>query len=344
MSEYIRRVRDRIVRIVDSRALRSSVATLKQGWRQRLLHLFICVLVLVGLKTLIGRAYAAEGGISFYVPGLYGDAALAVAPEAGTYFFNTSIVYPAKAPVPNIPEAPSQQADAQLLANLLRAFWVPKTKFLGMTYLAGIRIQYLDVDAIIPIETATGIDEINGRNQGIGDVSLIPASLYWSWRDLHFNLYEVVSAPTGRFDANNVVNISLNRWVFDTVFSMSWLNKTRGLDLSFASGLTYSTENPSTDYQNGLEFHLDFMANRFLTESLAVGLHGSVYRQITADSGEGAAFGSFKGRSSSLGPALIFSKKYGNRNIYTSAKWLHEFGAKNHIQGSLYILTAGLKF
>ena len=86
------------------------------------------------------------------------------------------------------------------------------------------------------------------------------------------------------------------------------------------------------------------MINQSLSETLAVGLHGSIYKQLTGDKGAGATFGSFKGEAYSIGPALMWYPKIDQKEYYFSAKWLHEFAAKNRFEGELYIFSAGLSF
>jgi hypothetical protein len=47
-------------------------------------------------------------------------------------------------------------------------------------------------------------------------------------------------------------------------------------------GFTYNLENPSTDYQNGVDFHLDWGASQFLSKQLLVGAVGYVYKEVAA--------------------------------------------------------------
>jgi hypothetical protein len=65
-------------------------------------------------------------------------------------------------------------------------------------------------------------------------------------------------------------------------------------------GYNYNTENTDTDYQTGQEVHVDVMVNRFLSETLAIGIHGFYLQQVTGDSGDGAILGSFKGEAAGV--------------------------------------------
>jgi hypothetical protein len=52
--------------------------------------------------------------------------------------------------------------------------------------------------------------------------------------------------------------------------------------------------NPSTNYQNGVDFHLDWGVSQFLSKQFLVGLVGYVYDQVSGDSGSGDKVGPFE--------------------------------------------------
>ena len=68
------------------------------------------------------------------------------------------------------------------------------------------------------------------------------------------------------------VNIGRNYWSFDTVMAATWFNAETGTELSVIPGLMMNTENPDTNYRTGTEFHVDAVANQFLSETFAVGV------------------------------------------------------------------------
>lgn len=57
------------------------------------------------------------------------------------------------------------------------------------------------------------------------------------------------------------------------------------------TGLTYNFVNPSTDYQNGIDWHLDWGASQFVTKTVQVGAVGYFYQQLTADGGQAPFLG-----------------------------------------------------
>ena len=84
---------------------------------------------------------------------------------------------------------------------------------------------------------------------------------------------------------------------------------------------------------------MDVALNQFLSESLAIGIHGFYLKQITGDSGAGATLGDFEAKAAGIGPALLWSKEFGERNVSFIAKWLHEFEAENRLEGDHFFVS-----
>ena len=294
--------------------------------------------------TSTSKVSATESGVSFYVPGLYGDIGVAIPPPAGVYLLSTSIYYPAKTPNPIFPNAIDKKLEADIFAQLLRGFWVPETKIFGAKALFGFRLQILDIELDAELETPFGDIKVNEKNKDYGDLGIIPLSLYWQSGNFYANLYEVISAPTAKYDPESATNTALGHWVFDTVLSMTWLDPTTGIEISAVPGIIYNAENRETNYKSGTEFHMDVILNWHVSASLAIGMHGSVYHQLTDDKGADPSLGGFKGRSYSVGPSITWHKNIGEQKYLLSAKWLHEFDALNKLEGDLMLFSAGMKF
>ncbi len=179
---------------------------------------------------------------------------------------------------------------------------------------------------------------------GLGDVTLIPAILYWHRDNFHFALSEYIVTPTGKYDTDNLANTGLNYWTFDTNVTATYLNEKTGQDYSINIGYSYNTENADTDYQTGQELHIDYMINQFLSESWAIGIHGFYLRQITGDGGDGARLGPFKGEAAGVGPALLWSTKSLGREVTFIAKWLHEIHAERRIEGDHVFVSFAMSF
>ena len=141
-----------------------------------------------------------------------------------------------------------------------------------------------------------------------------------------------------------MVNLGLNHWGFDTTLAVTYLNPETGIEVSVAPGVIFNTENDKTNYQTGTEFHLDFTANQFLSETFALGLRGYYYKQITGDSGSGARLGDFQGESFGLGPGFIWFPEFASGKLPVLGKWIHDFDATNRFKSDYGTLTVAWTF
>ena len=76
-----------------------------------------------------------------------------------------------------------------------------------------------------------------------------------------------------------------------------------GHEFSAVLGATYNLKNYTTDYQSGIDLHLDWGWSQFLTKQAQIGLVGYVYKQATCDSGAGNRVGCFESAGDRRWPA-----------------------------------------
>ena len=100
-----------------------------------------------------------------------------------------------------------------------------------------------------------------------------------------------------------------------------------GHEFSAVAGLTYNLENPSTNYKNGVDFHLDWAASQYLSKQIFVGPVGYVYDQLSCDSGSGDRVGCFESRVVGIGPQIGYLFPIGNMQGYLNFKAYAEFDA-----------------
>jgi hypothetical protein len=91
------------------------------------------------------------------------------------------------------------------------------------------------------------------------------------------------------------------------------------------TGLTYNFINPATQYQNGVDWHLDWGAMQFLSKEVMVGLAGYIYQQISGDSGSGDRVGPFESRVIGVGPQIGFLFPIAGMQGYLNLKGYAEF-------------------
>jgi hypothetical protein len=277
---------------------------------------------------------AAEGGYSNYVPGTYGDFAASVEPPTKWTFRYDYLNYQADGG--RSVRSGLLEVDAELEFNIqfLTLLYKSDLEFLGGRYAAGVFMPaVVNADIDTDISVAGNRFALQDEVTRFGDATFIPGVLYWKKDNFHFSLAEYIVTPTGNYDKDNLVNAGLNYWTFDTDFAVTYLNEKTGQDYSINLGYNYNTENSDTDYQTGQEIHIDYMVNQFLSESFALGVHGFYLKQITGDSGKGAILGSYKSDAAGIGPAVLWSPKKFDGKVSFVAKWLHEYYAKNRLEG-----------
>ena len=234
--------------------------------------------------------------------------------------------------------------DAQLRARadigILIPSYVFATPVLGEQFainlLAIYGRQQANIDATVtgnlgPIGFATS-RSISQSLSAFGDVFVQP-TLRWNQGVHNYMIYGMANLPVGAYDATRLVNLGLGHWSVDAGGGYTYFNPHTGNEFSVVSGLTYNFKNPSLDYQNGIDWHLDWGASHFVSKQVHVGLVGYAYQQITGDSGPGATLGDFKSRVFGVGPQAGFLFPVGDKQGYLNLKGYKEFGAENRPEG-----------
>ena len=161
---------------------------------------------------------------------------------------------------------------------------------------------------------------------GFGD--LYPqASLRWNMGVHNFMTYVMGDIPVGAYEPNRLANLGIGHGAIDGGIGYTYLDQTTGHEFSAVTGLTYNFKNTSTDYQNGIDWHLDWGASQFLSKQFFIGAVGYFYQQITPDSGQAKFLGPFESRVIGIGPQVGFLFPVGNMQGYLNVKGYGEFDA-----------------
>ncbi len=300
---------------------------------------------LIGVLASAQASLAAEGGFSFYLPGLAGDIALAQSAEPGLQVANTVFFLSGDAGAAVLQGKVNAGLDITMALDIVSASYTFEQKVLGATYTVGAAIPFGYAKLEATITTAGGGSSFAERDSfNIADIALVPLELTWTIDNFSIQLGEAIYAPTGAYDVDEVVNIGLNHWGFDTTLAVTYFNPETGTEVSVAPGVIFNTENDDTDYQTGTEFHLDFTANQFLSETFALGIRGYYYNQFTGDSGSGARLGDFQGESFGLGPGFIWFPAFADGKLAVLGKWIHDFDATNRFESDYGTLTVAWTF
>ncbi len=145
--------------------------------------------------------------------------------------------------------------------------------------------------------------------------------------------YVTGDIPVGAYDPSRLSNIGIGHWVVDGGLGYTYFNPQTGHEFTAVAGLSYNFINPYTQYQNGLDFHLDWGASQFLTKQFQVGLVGYLYDQVSCDSGSGDRVGCFELRVASVGAQLGYIIPMGAVQGYVNLKGYKEFAAENRPEG-----------
>jgi hypothetical protein len=164
--------------------------------------------------------------------------------------------------------------------------------------------------------------------------ALWQTTLKWNHGVDNYMIYATGNLPIGAYESTRLANLGLGHWSVDGGAGYTYFNPHTGYEFSIVGGLTNKFVNPSIDYKNGIDFHVDWGASKFLSKQVLIGAVGYAYQQLTGDSGSGARLGDFKSRVFGVGPQIgfIFPAWEGYQG-YFNLKGYKEFGHENRPEG-----------
>jgi hypothetical protein len=326
---------------------------------------FVCAtmgLAVTLAGSLSHAAYADEDGVSYWLPGRFGS--LAAVPSMPGWsmaevYYHTSVSAFGNAAaareirVGRIPANVNVDLNLRLNAQadliLLNPTYTFATPVLGgqlaigITGLFGRSAATLDgtltaaVGPFVTTRTGTLSDSITS----VGD--LYPqATLKWNAGVHNYMTYLTGDIPAGAYSATRLANLGIGHGAIDGGGGYTYFNEKLGHEFSAVAGLTYNFKNIDTQYQNGVDFHIDWGASQFLSKQLFVGLVGYYYQQITDDFGQPPTLGGFRSRVVGLGPQIGYLFPVGDLQGYLNLKGYGEFAAENRPAGWNTWLTFSL--
>jgi hypothetical protein len=317
-------------------------------------------IALTGLLS--DAAYADEDGVSYWLPGRFSSlAAVPAAPgwSMAEVYYHTSVSAfgnVAAAREIRIGRIPANvnvdlnlhlnaQADLVLL-NPAYTFATPVLGgqlAIGITGVFGRSAASLDgmlttsVGPFVTTRTGTLSDSITS----VGD--LYPqATLKWNAGVHNFMTYLTGDIPVGAYSPTRLANLGIGHGAIDGGGGYTYFNPQSGHEFSAVAGFTYNFKNPDTQYQNGIDFHIDWGASQFVSKQLFVGLVGYYYQQITDDFGQPPILGGFRSRVAAVGPQVGYLFPVGDLQGYLNLKGYGEFAAENRPAGWNTWLTFSL--
>jgi len=291
--------------------------------------------------------------VSFWLPGLFGSLA-AVPAQPGWSFaainYYTSVTGSGAVAAsreftvgkfnPTVKVNLNVNLHAQADLVLLNPTYVFATPVFGGQLAVGmmgiVGTNHVDLNGTITAGvrnfTVTRQGSIGDTTTGFGDLYPI-ASLRWNSGVNNFMIYATGDIPVGQYSSTQLANLGIGHGAVDGGAGYTYFNPKTGQEFSFVTGLTYNLTNPTTNYQNGIDWHLDWGASQFLSKQFLVGAVGYFYDQLTADSGSAPILGPFESRVIGVGPQVGFIFPAGPSQMYLGLKGYAEFDGHDRPSG-----------
>lgn len=298
----------------------------------------------VGTAALISTAsftpaMADEGGLSFWLPGTFGSLSAAPATPGwswATFYIHTDVASAAGAQFPR-----GGRVDVGIS---------------GRGDLVGFGPTYAFATPVLGAQLSVSVLGIAGRNEATAALSLtgplgntialsrtqdltsygdvIPqVALKWNQGVNNWMVYGTGLIPIGDYDPNRLANLGIGHGAVDFGGGYTYFDPKSGYEFSWVAGLTHNFKNTYTQYQNGMDFHVDWGASHFFANKLQLGVVGYYLQQVTDDFGAPPALGGFRTRIAGVGPQVGFLFPVGDMQGYVNVKAYKEFAAQNRPEG-----------
>lgn len=204
-----------------------------------------------------------------------------------------------------------------------RLVWVTDQKVLG---------GQLTFHAVAPlVDLKVAVAGTSQNKAGLGDVVFGPVLGYHHSQALHSIAVLDITAPTGRYNKNDLANTGRNYWSIRPMYAMSYIDPV-GFNGDFIAMYNHNLKNKDTDYKSGGEFIVDYSLGWGIGSGLTLGVGGHFYRQVSDDKQGGVTVGNDgnKGRSFAIGPNLKYDS---GKGWFVTVKWQKESGVRNKAEG-----------
>jgi hypothetical protein len=310
--------------------------------------------VTIALTSIPDKAHADEGGVGFWLPGLYGS--LAAAPQVPGWAVAIVDLYNPVSATGNVAaarEATINRFNGTVNVNLNLALqaqpnliladptYVFATPVWGGQFAVSMAGAYgrsiADLNGTLTVSafglTAMRQGSIEDARDGFSD--LYPsATLRWNNGVHNWMVYGSGDIPVGTYDSSRLANLGIGHGAADAGVGYTYFDPKTGHEFSFVTGLTYNLVNPSTGYQNGIDWHLDWGLSQFVTKTLQIGAVGYFYDQLTPDSGCLPALCPFESRTVGVGPQIGFIFPGASFQTYLNVKGYWDLDTQNRASGA----------
>jgi hypothetical protein len=320
------------------------------------------LLSLLAALCFTDAARADEGGVSFWVPGLFGS--LAAVPQQPGWALAVINYYDSVRASGNVAAAREVtinrfnatvhvDLNARLKANPDVVFAIPSYTFATPVFGGQFQVSMLGaygrsitsingtLTANVGPFAATRQGGIEDARDGFGDLYPM-ATLRWNHGVDNWMTYVTGDIPVGMYNSASLANVGIGHGAIDAGGGYTYFNPQTGHEFSVTTGFTYNFTNTATDYRNGIDWHTDWGASQFLTKQLQVGLVGYFYNQLTADQGCLPQLCPFKSQVTGIGPQFGYIFPVAGMQGYLNLKAYGEFDGHDRPSGWNTWLTLSL--
>ncbi|TKV82239.1 phenol degradation protein meta [Bradyrhizobium elkanii] len=284
-------------------------------------------------------AYADEGGLSFWLPGTFGS--LAATPSTpgwswATFYIHSDAKAGAGAQFPR-----GGRLDVGVSGRGDLVGFGPTYTFATPVLGGQLAVSLLGTAGKTEASAALSLTGPLGNTIGInrtqdltsyGDV-LPQVTLKWNTGVNNLMVYGAGDIPVGDYDPVRLANLGIGHGAIDFGGGYTYFDPKSGNEFSAVAGLTYNFKNTYTQYQNGMDFHVDWGASHFFDNKLQLGMVGYYLQQVTDDFGAPPALGGFRSRIAGIGPQVGFLFPVGDMQGYVNVKAYKEFASQNRPEG-----------
>lgn len=286
-----------------------------------------------------GSGRADEGGVSFWLPGLFGSLPAVPTPPGWSFaalYYHSSVDAGADKDFPQGGEVRvGLSARVDLLA-LGPTYTLARPVLGGQAAFSLLGLVGRSEGSVDATLTGPGGNEVSGSTSdslvSYGDL-LPQAVLKWNEGVNNSMVYLTGDIPVGDYDPDRLANLGIGHGAVDAGYGYTYFDPGTGREASITAGMTYNLENPDTNYRNGIDGHIDIGISQFLSDKWQVGAVGYLYHQLTPDSGDGATLGGFESRVAGVGPQVGYFFPAGRMQGYLNLKGYYEFAAQNRPEG-----------
>jgi hypothetical protein len=270
----------------------------------------------LAVASIPSQASADAGGVGFWLPGIFGS--LAAAPGVPGWAYASIYLH--------------LQANAGAAQNFVTSGGARGSVVtglnahgdalaLGVTYTSPMSVLGgqaaftiltapgnvgLGIDATLSGPLGNSISGARTDNRTTLSDVYYQSTLKWNQGVNNEMVYITGNIPSGTYDPNRLANLNLGFVAWDVGGGYTYFDPKTGHEFSAVAGVTYNLMNPYLQYQNGIDFHVDWAASQFLSKNFQIGVAGYLYQQLTDDTGPGAKLGGFRGRAIGIGPQVGF--------------------------------------